>query len=525
MKGYTPVPFPGYAGGLNLRDQPNQVDPSHAIDLLNVTFTELGAVKSRDGFAALTASPLTNQPDSCAVFYTTGGTKQLMVGNGNKLSAVATDGSVVASSTAPTANPHFFTRFGGATSTGRMYISNGTDEIRSWDGSSFAAWGGTGTSPTGKFLAVTPWDNRLVCARYSGSSAGSNPSTVRFSGAGDPATFGANDYVDLTPGDGEEIKGIIAWQRYLFVFKETKFFFFHSTTIDTSGNPVFRYETVDTGIGACSPKAITANRDGVYFLNQKGVYRTTSSPPVLASEVIDPFFYGSNVSDFYLGQVFNQAQLSLPAMAFHNEQLYVAVPTGGSTTNDRMLVFDPRHGWWTLYDIGASCLASFKVGSSPELVFGYATGANDVGRHSPSYTLDVDQTITSRWRSGWWDFGVPLNKTIRETKAWGKGTVRLGVGSDFAGARDASTLALTGDVDYWEDGTGSDTWGDGSDPTNVWSGGVSLEPKLSRIALRGTVFSLELTNADASPWTVYRSVYNLRNQRFPTLLKTENSNG
>lgn len=63
--------------------------------------------------------------------------------------------------------------------------------------------------------------------------------------------FGANNYVDLTPGDGEPIMGMIAWRGYLFVFKQSKFFRFSSTTTDSTGNPVFNYDTVDTGIGMC----------------------------------------------------------------------------------------------------------------------------------------------------------------------------------------------------------------------------------------------------------------------------------
>jgi hypothetical protein len=48
------VQWPGFSG-LNLRDQPNQIDPTQALDLLNVTLIERGGVKSRDGYAKFTS--------------------------------------------------------------------------------------------------------------------------------------------------------------------------------------------------------------------------------------------------------------------------------------------------------------------------------------------------------------------------------------------------------------------------------------------------------------------------------------
>jgi hypothetical protein len=46
---------------------------------------------------------------------------------------------------------------------------------------------------------------------------------------------------------------VIAWSRYLFVFKESKFFRFYGTSTGAGGTPVFNYETVDTGIGLAAP--------------------------------------------------------------------------------------------------------------------------------------------------------------------------------------------------------------------------------------------------------------------------------
>jgi hypothetical protein len=452
------VQWPGFSG-LNLRDEPNQIDPTQALDLLNVTLIERGGVKSRDGYAKFTSPALTNRPDSLAAFYTIAGTTQLVVGNGNRLDALSTAGASVAN-VATTASPHFFARFGGPTAE-LMFIANGTDTLRQWNGTAFSTPAFGGTTPTGRFVAVTPWDNRLVNARFTGATLGANPSTVV------PTTFTAATFVDRTPGDGEQIMAVIAWSRYLFVFKESKFFRFYGTSTGAGGTPVFNFETVDTGIGLAAPRAVCAARDGVYFLSRTGVYRTAGTSVEPVSSLLDP--------------------------------------------NNRVLVYDPRYQWWSLYDMPAAAMAPFRVSTQSDLMFAYASGTNDVGRHAPGQATDAGAAFPSRWRSGGWDMGDPHVKTVRRTVAWGKGRVRLGLRSDFGGGLSVSTVDFQAGSDLWADGTNAaDKWADGTNPADVWADGRLLTPRVNSQAVRGTVFSVDLANVDSTPWALYRLAERLR---------------
>lgn len=498
----TPVAFPGFTGGLNLRDQPNQVDPTQALDLLNVALIEREGIRSRDGYAKFTSSALTNRPDSLAAFYTVSGTAQLIVGNGSRLDALNTAGTSIANA-APTASPHYFTRFGGPTAE-LLFISNGTDSVRQWNAAAFSIPAYTGTTPTGRFVSVTPWDNRLVNARRGGTTAGDNPSTVRFSDAGTPTTFQAANYVDLTPGDGEAIMGVVAWERYVFVFKETKFFRFYGTSTNSTGATVFNYEGINDGVGLISSRALAGGRDGVYFMGRDGMYRTTGSRAELVSSTLDPFFAGV-APDFLVSSPLNLGALTSCAMAFHREQIYLAVPTGTTSTNNRLLVYDPRYDYWTLHDIPAGALAPFRSSTTSDLMFAYAAGTNDVGRHATGLTTDAGSTIASRWSGGWWDLGGPRRKTVRESLLWGKGKIRMGLGVDFSTARNTAPITFAQNTDTWGDGTSSaDTWGDGTSSADVWAAGLRLVPKLNRSAARATMFSLSLANFDATAWSVYR---------------------
>jgi hypothetical protein len=520
----SPIQFPGFDGGLNLVNQPDEQDQTQALDLLNVSFVVRGAVKSRDGYGLLTAAPGTNRYDSLSPYYTAGGTRQLVAGAGNRLEGLTTAGAIVASSTAPTASPHYFARYGGEAGE-YVFCANGTDNLRRWDGAAFTTPSWTGTAPTGRFVAVTPWDNRLVNARRSNiGTAGDNPSSVRFSDPGLPTTWGANNYVDLNPGDGSQITGLAVWGGGLYVFKDTSIYVFTQTATDSTGQPEFIYRQVDAQVGCSSPRAITVGRDGIYFLNSRGVYRTQGYQSQLMSSIIDPFFYGTP-SDFFASDTLNQSALSACAMAWDHELLYIAAPTGGSTVNDRMLVFDPRVGWWSLYDLPAAALTSFQVSAGQsDLVFALSSGTNDVGHHSNLFTTDNGAAITSRWRSGWFDlqyrrhFIGTEQKTIRECKLWGTGTFSIGIGHDYQSAANAQFFDFTGVIDKWGDGTDpGDLWEDGTNPDDVWAVAQSLTPQLYRRAVRGTVFSVELNSTQ--PWALYRLATHLRDVRDPSVIR------
>src|SRR4051795_11250109 len=111
VNGYQSYAFADFSGGLNLRDKADVVTDKEAIDLLNVTFTERGAIRQRDGYADLTTADLTNRVDSLGVFYSASGNKHLIAGCGTRLEAISTAGAVLASKTALAGGPYSFARF------------------------------------------------------------------------------------------------------------------------------------------------------------------------------------------------------------------------------------------------------------------------------------------------------------------------------------------------------------------------------------------------------------------------------
>lgn len=556
---YAPIPFRSFAGGLNLRDSPDVVSEAEAIDLLNVTFTKQGTVEQRDGYARRTALPLTNDADSIFPFYSSSD-KILLIGNGGRVDAVTANGIVSTSTDDPTTGPHFFARFGGETREA-VYLANGADQIRRYDtASGFTSPAGL-SSIVGHYLTITPTSNRLVSARGNGSVAGNNPSTVGFSEPGDPETWLPNNYIDLDPGDGESIMGVCSWGDLTFIFKETKFWVHYSETVDTTGEPVFNVRKVDTGIGLVASKALTVGRDGVYFLAREGVYRTTGQGVELLSDKIDKFFVG-DPEIYFEGRPLNHTYIAGSAGTWFEERFYLSVPTTNGANNDHLLVFDPLHGWWTLYDIPAQALCPFRIGSDTELVF---VNGPHLYRHAPDFANDAMEpdgtggvALDARWRSGWIDYGTMDVKTIRESILTGSGQLDLSLykdweevpsppiavvlsgsdeelwqGTDFDLWGDGTDPAdLWGDGttdDLWGDGTAGDgdpgpkLWGDGTDPEALWGPtGSGITTRKARRAIRGRVFSTRLSNSTANTsFSVHRLVHHLRERRVPSVVGTE----
>jgi hypothetical protein len=559
VNGYKPFDFGDFSGGLNLRDKADAVGDKEAIDLLNVTFGERGAIHQRDGYADLTASDLGERVTSLSPYYKADGTRQLVAGGGSTLYAISNTGDPIAPLVRPNAGPWTFARFGDPTHE-YLYCANGWDPLARWDGSTWVDGsvlakvnGAAGQAmPCPGAVCVTAGApgsastsnaaNRLVATAFgTQTNAGpggqpTTPSRVYLSLPGRPEEWETDgyggssgavppysdargrDWLDLTPGDGEQIMAAVTWRELVFIFKETKFFALWGEGTSSEGVTTFEYREVVNNVGLASKHAVAVGRDGVYFMNRRGVYRTNGGDPELLSDIISPM-WTQDPDVYFQSRPINLARLDLPRALWHMERLYLAVPTGEAAANDRMLVYDTVHKWWSLYDVPASALASFRADVRPAVTFGYSTGPNRIGRHALGRTLDrADQRITARWRSAFSNYGSSVQVTLRETKVWGSGAVIVSFSTDFNQVMVANLDTNLGLVATWpRDGDG--TWDDWlALQGNKWPGTSQISDQLVRYATRGTFFSTQFSSSpQAETWSVHRVARHLREVREPSV--------
>lgn len=546
---YQALSFDGFGRGLNLNDKEDAVQPDECIDALNVEFTDRGAVRQRSGYEVFTDAPLTNRGTSATTYKNLAGDNHLIVGAGSRVDVLDGSSDTVDSLTGMTAGGFWSFAKYGAPGRELVFAGNGYDKIRQWDGTDWDYPTDYGVSPAtprttvpnGGALAALSVDqgNRLLVGRFltsdggpDGSANSSNPSRVWYSEAGDPSSWPEDNWVDFAPGDGEAIQAMVTWNQFIFVFKESKFFVIYGT-YDDNGVAALQWRTVEAGVGAVGPGAVCASVDGVYFVDQKGVYRTTGDTPELISQQISPIFDRNKTPSIYwTGGTLAHPNAEDIRICAHNRRVYIAFPDGNNVdevdgvVNNRVLVYDPMYGWWTIWsfrnpagtlEVGAGFMVSWSAGSIPKLYFGFSTGAKDIGVIQRAAVSDAGAAIAARWRSGWFNFDSSTLKTIRESKLWASGSCDVGIATDFessAGTRDS--FVFPGGVD---DVWGGTIWGGGH-----WSNRLGLFPQLRRRAIQGTVFSTTIqNNSETGGFSIHRLSHHLREFRIPSTTRRTQS--
>jgi hypothetical protein len=508
---YQSFPYQGFGRGLNLRDKPDAVDAAEAIDAMNVGFSERGAIVTRGGYVQRVALPQGEEAMGLASMVRTTGSPRILSVVNDRLRAYSATGSSSGlgdsgTLTTPTV-PFSFARYG-TPSSERIYASNGTD-VRYFDGTNFTDPNlASIVVPKGRHLAVQSTDNRLVSTGFLGATDGpaaatTSPSHVWFSDPGDPATWNALDYVQLTPGDGEKIQGAVGWRELVFVFKESKFFVFYGNSQNAAGDPIFNYRPVEGGVGLASPFGIATTRNGVYFVGPDGLYRTTGSSAEKVSDAVEPLWTG-NTSGYYTGGTISD--ITSCRLTAVDDTIYMAFT---STEGQRVLVHDTDTGWFSLYDLPATWVHGFD-GTLWFTTTGLPDDYDLIAEHRRTDPDDNGPAIQARWRSGWLDFNSPDIKVVRASKFWGAGETFIGISTDFEedeGSVVAVAFTESGTDPQWNS-PGSEAWN-----TSYWAEPRGLAPRQRRRAARGTTFSV-LIRGDAA-WAVHRATHQVRQVRQP----------
>lgn len=425
-------------GGLRLLQDQTEVGSNAAVDMLNADLDRDGRVRCRDGYAKFTSSALAGDVMSVAaqpatgvlLAWAVGGTYYALTAAGAVSSSINAGGG-----TTPAMwlvkNPVSIATLDTA---GHVISYNSASDT--WANVDVVALGAV--SDTWSVVGVTPTSDRTVLAGGS-----TNPDRVTFSDPGG-AAWTSTSWVEFSKWDSDPISGVANYRDRMIVFKGRKFAVFTGETLLQNGSPVFNYFMVDTGVGLVARLGVAKAAEGVYFVGKDGIYLTQGDRPTKVSGALDPLFRGT-VTSPYAGSAISQQYLSQAGLTMYRERLYFSVATGASTVNNRLFVFDPASQEWTVWDMAAGCLCVHKIGSpgyEEELMFGYATGTNDIGRHFRTQTTDAGSAISWSYTSGMYS---PANDRGRvavslESQLLGSGTVTLQVATTGGGGSSSSAF-------------------------------------------------------------------------------------
>ena len=516
--------WPGFGAGLNLY-RSAQGDGTAAIDAMNVLFTSEGSVYSRPGYSNLITGSSGSAFGAVCVYQTRAGVRQILAAKGNVITAYTTAGAVVSgSATTGFTSPDFqFVRFGNSTAD-YVYVTNGVDTPKRWDGATWTSWTAGATVMTGRVVSPA-LEYRVALAGFSGTT-GNSPSTVKFSDPSEPTVFSSS--IDVNPGDGERITAMAVYQQQLFVFKTNSMHVVYGSST-SGGNTTWNWRTIVDSVGCGGPDAVTVGPDGVYFAHSTGIYVTQGGKPEVISQNIEPLFLGRAPST-WSGGVISTAQLYSSSLIWHQGRLRFATGVGGSDLHTRVFVYDVQQDWWSVGDqrYNAMAVGPLDTGGQAYLVASLeSTALPAVVVERASDTLDAGAPIAAVWHSDWTDLGINQRKTNNGLRVWGEGKVFVGLGGDFRVAQNKREVDFGAQTDLWGDGASVggvpvQTWGAGTNVNDLWGGGQASRGRYARAGVRGTTFALVVQSADGDPWYFHRATTQLRGvQPIATITESE----
>jgi len=505
MPAPKPIAFTQF-GGLILNRPLDDVGADNAIDIFDVDWdNSLGMLRSREGAAAFSPEDAASSYD---VLYGHSLTR-LLARRGSTLHVLGTDGKEIAEKTAAVNEKHLaFARLG-TPSASYTYIADQENTIKRYDGADFTSPTCTvgeakeAAMPKGRFLAVWPdGGNRLVVAGTPASGgpngAISSGSHVWFSMPGDGEEYEATAYVQLNPGDGEEITGCVSWGGMIFVFKETRCFIFYGVSADNDGKPVFNFRSVELGTrmnppGAKNAENVAAGNDSVYFVADHGVYATTGAEPSLLSIDLEPLARSRALVGSISTTLGERRFVDAGGIAFLDEAIYVGLLEGGEV--DRLLKYDLRKQAWTIWSAKLNCFVAWaeQTDNRGRIFF---SGTGESNRRVYSYTPATDEdasaaSMSPRWQSGFYELEDADEKSLVGAKLWGTGEVDVKVAEDYGELGSATTFKL--------------------------GEGTAIAQRQKQIGQSATLFSHQFSGT--ASWSVQRLDRYLRESRAPRTQK------
>lgn len=204
---------------------------------------------------------------------------------------------------------------------GYLYGFNGTDDVRKLNDTTVTTVAGMPIGSWGIW-----WRNILFVGGVE-----AYPNRVYFSSIGDPETFGVNDWFDIEPGDGDALTGGIALKDKILFSKSGAWHYMVG-----SGTNTFAVYPITYDFGACTYRSIINFGNDVWCIDREGTVRS-----VLRNQY--GLFNGADMSGDLISRTIatiNTNALDAVCAGTKDHYLLFAVPTGSSTTNDLILVYD-----------------------------------------------------------------------------------------------------------------------------------------------------------------------------------------
>jgi len=373
-----------FAGGLNLRDSPNQLGPHESPSAYNFTLDELGTIKRRNGCANVVALPGVSGTKAY-LFYsaaldqwlcareTSGAPNTFkLFSRPGDLSGSWTDRGTINSVVSAVAA---FVDFPG--NPPKVVIctdvnSGATKGTWTWDGTTL-----TNVAATVAGSGIALFQDRAYVIGYPTSDANGNPTTMRWCDPKDPATWTATNVQQFRSKDAQPLTGIGLAAGGLIVYKKR-------STYRVNDAATGAYGELDLSAGCVNPRAVVALRGRLYSWGADGMYACDG---VGALENV-----GDKLQPYYRDSTTDGATIC--GGAFNDHVVFAGTIQG----IDRVIEYDPGNRWAVLHLIRSAQDKLTSFSSKDGVLYAAAADGDDLLRMFTE-TAGLDDSVA---QDGYW---------------------------------------------------------------------------------------------------------------------------
>lgn len=359
-----------FAGGVNLRVDPELLAPNEAVTLDNFYIDPVGKLTKRSGYVKFNTTPITGTPiiQNLYRFYKEDRvTRYFLAAAGTAIyradEGAGTWTAAHSGLSATDEETHFATLYD------RCFIANGVDVmLHTLDATTFSQ-AFTGTAP--------PILRYIIAFRDRVWGAGNAvwPNYLFYSEAGDPQDWMAPGGLTGTVLDnsvvtasGEAITGVAELRGYVLVFTANSV----QRLIASGARTNWYFSMISGRSGAMSQKSIQevstpAAGNILMFIGKDNVYGTDGNTVFPMADKLD----NDSPTSSLIKRINKTIAAGNPAICYDNKYR-LSVGIDGSATENHELVYDAmRDAWSTTSGIGARCYCAFLgEGENRRLFFG-----------------------------------------------------------------------------------------------------------------------------------------------------------
>jgi hypothetical protein len=397
--------YDDFGKGLNLFTRDTMLKENESAEGFNIWATGKNSIKKRPGIRRLCTIAGVDQIDGLGTYYA-GATRKLLAVAGGSMYEVQT-GTAVQVSAVPASAGVWTTkkRTDFCQAGGSVFVANGTENIRKFDGTTVRDQTG---SVAGKWLifyksclwtAGEPTSGNETRLYRSGSDAMIGNYT--YDATGNP--LATSKYVSQS--DGQILNGFFKHQDYLYPVKERSMW---RASVGTDTYQLITLEMIDPARGCDSHFSIDTVDNDNFMFNESGIYATGYEPNILDQ-------IRTNIVSLRIDnkiKAIQKTRLDEVIGMYFDNHYYLSYTSGGGTQNDTIMVYDrQRLGWWEFQVknssgtlTGANCISDFKDSDGyTKLYFGSSTDGS-IYYFDDTYKADDSYAITTKWKSKKFEF-------------------------------------------------------------------------------------------------------------------------